>query len=332
MKMRNPLAILSVVFVACTGNAQELSPAREQADLTGIDRAWSENWTAYLESGEALPFVPPPINSIPDGDFGDMVRDGLRAFMSPATYARDYVGNTLACSNCHLDAGRQAGAAPMWGAYPLYPLYRGKNKQVNTMEMRVQGCFRYSMNGSPPPADSDLMKSYLAYFSWLSQRAPIGVKLQGAGFDTLPDPSIAPDFGRGAQVYEGYCAACHGANGEGLTQADADGWVFPPLWGSNSYNWGAGIHQTDKASAFIKKNMPIGLKNLLTDQQAWDVATYINSQERPQDPRYNGDVQETAKMYHSSPYDLYGSTVNGVVLGADAYPSAQDIVSTSREN
>jgi thiosulfate dehydrogenase len=136
------------------------------------------------------------------------------------------------------------------------------------------------------------MKSYLAYFSWLSQRAPIGAKLQGAGFDTLPDLAIAPDFGRGAQIYSDYCAACHGASGEGLTQADADGWVFPPLWGPNSYNWGAGMHQTDKASAFIKKNTPIGLKNLLTDQQAWDVATYINSQERPQDPRFTGDVNK----------------------------------------
>ncbi|MCV6596077.1 MAG: c-type cytochrome [Mangrovicoccus sp.] len=306
-----------------SAQAQELLPARSALDDRAINEAWSQAWDDHLHSGKRVPFTPPSLSDIPEGEFGEMVKDGMQAFMYPALYASDYVGNELACTNCHLDIGRRAGAAPMWGAYPLYPKYRGKNKQVNTMEMRIQGCFRYSMNGTPPPADGDLMKSFLAYFSWLSQSAPIGAKLEGAGFYSLPDPEQEPDITRGAEVYAQWCATCHGQNGEGERHVDTVGWVFPPLWGAESYNWGAGMHQPGKASAFIKKNMPYGLQNVLSDQEAWDVAMFINSHERPQDPRFTGDVAETAERFHTSPYNLYGTVVNGAVLGANAYPAGR---------
>jgi thiosulfate dehydrogenase len=319
-------ALIALAGVAVTDrdvDAQDLAPARTPADVAAIDGAWSQAWEDRLHSGAALPFTPPDIADIPDDAFGELVRDGMQAFLFPAIHARDYVGNELACSNCHLDAGRRAGAAPMWGAYPVYPKYRGKNQQVNTMEMRVQGCFRYSMNGTPPPADGELMKSYLAYFAWLSQGAPIGAKLEGAGFAALPDPAQTPDRDRGAEVYAAYCVACHGADGAGLRDAQTPGWVFPPLWGPESYNWGAGMQAPGKAAAFIRRNMPFGLQNLLTDQQAWDVAVYINSHERPQDPRFDGDVAATAAAYHDSPFNLYGTEVDGAILGANAYPSGR---------
>jgi thiosulfate dehydrogenase len=76
------------------------------------------------------------------------------------------------------------------------------------------------------------------------------------------------------------------------------------------------MHDTKNAAAFIKANMPLGLGGTLSDQEAWDVATYMDSQERPQDPRFKGDVQETRKKYHDSPTSLYGKTVNGHVLGS----------------
>lgn len=320
--------VLATVSISVAVHANEstqadtLAPARPASDWNAVDTAWSEAWEEHLKSGKRVPFTPPAMTEIPDGELGEQVRDGMQAFMYPAQYAREYVGNTLSCGNCHLDAGRRAGAAPMWGAYPIYPKYRGKNKQVNTMEMRVQGCFRYSMNGTPPPADSELMRSYLAYFAWLSKGAPIGAKLEGAGFGKLPTPEKQPDFARGAEVYQQYCVACHGSDGEGLRRADAAGYLFPPLWGPDSYNWGAGMHKPSSAAAFIKKNMPFGLSNLLSDQQAWDVATFINSHERPQDPRFNGEVEETRAMYHGSKYNTYGTEVNGKLLGANAYPSS----------
>jgi thiosulfate dehydrogenase len=77
----------------------------------------------------------------------------------------------------------------------------------------------------------------------------------------------------------------------------------------------------DDAAGFVKANMPLGLGGSLTDQEAWDVATYIDSQERPQDPRFAGSVAETRAKYHNSPMSMYGQTVNGVVLGTASPPS-----------
>lgn len=328
------MAAFGAIMTSCLAGlslAQELAPARVPIDDVVINYAWSQEWDDYLHSGKTVTFTPPALEDIPEGDFGDLVQEGLLAFLNPTEYARPYVGNEMACSNCHLDAGRRAGAAPMWGAYPVYPKYRGKNNQVNTIEMRIQGCFRYSMNGTPPPADSDVIKAYLAYFSWLSQGAPIGASLEGAGFETLPDPALEPSVERGAGVYAQYCVACHGTDGQGQRETVASGWVFPPLWGPESFNWGAGMHDPSMASAFIKKNMPLGLRDTLNDQQAWDVAVYMNSHERPQDPRFNGDVAATAQAYHRGKFDMYGRVVNGAVLGTNAYPSGGSIVLPSIE-
>ena len=72
----------------------------------------------------------------------------------------------------------------------------------------------------------------------------------------------------------------------------------------------------DNASAFIRANMPLGQGGTLTDQQAWDVATFMNSQERPQDPRFTGNVVETRRKFHDNAFSMYGKTVNGKVLGS----------------
>ena len=74
-----------------------------------------------------------------------------------------------------------------------------------------------------------------------------------------------------------------GAQGAGLKEGRK--YTFPPLWGRDSYNAGAGMHRVHTAAAFIKANMPLGQPNTLTDQEAWDVAAYINGKPRPPDPR-----------------------------------------------
>ncbi|HLS05116.1 MAG TPA: cytochrome C, partial [Wenzhouxiangella sp.] len=84
-----------------------------------------------------------------------------------------------------------------------------------------------------------------------------------------------------------------------------------------SYNWGAGIVRVHSLAAFVQNNMPLGSPGTLTDQQAWDVARYINGHERPQDPRYTGDVKETREKYLDTfhKHTLYGTEVDGKLLG-----------------
>ncbi|MEJ2452407.1 MAG: c-type cytochrome, partial [Gammaproteobacteria bacterium] len=120
------------------------------------------------------------------------------------------------------------------------------------------------------------------------------------------------DFQRGKQVFASNCALCHGSHGQGTVQKGRN--VFPPLWGKQSYNWGAGMHRINTAANFIHANMPLGKGGSLSIQQAWDVAYYINSHERPQDPRYKGSYKKTKKAFHQHEC-RYGDTINHHVLG-----------------
>ena len=231
----------------------------------------------------AIAFTPPSEDTIPNSPLGDMIRFGKDVFVDTQRYAKKYVGNGMNCVNCHLDAGRQANSAPLWAAYVAYPAFRAKNRRINTFEDRLEGCFRFSMNGTMPPADSAVIVGLVSYSYWLATGAPVGAHLAGRGYPEVPKPPLAPDMVRGATVYKSHCVACHGADGAGLKAAGV--YTFPPLWGRASYNAGAGMHRDATAAAFIKANMPLGQGGTLTDQEAWDVATYMNSQSRPPDPR-----------------------------------------------
>lgn len=259
-------------------------------------------------------FRPPPVESIPDDKYGEMIRLGERIFTQTGKYAPQYVGNSLSCVNCHLDAGRKPNSAPLWASFVHYPAFRNKTGQVDTLASRLQGCFVYSMNGKAPPADDEVITALQTYSFFLAKGAPVGMPMEGSGYPKLKRPEQAPDYARGEQVYARNCALCHGADGQGQRAGDQQ--VFPPLWGPQSYNWGAGMHQINNAAGFIYENMPLGKGRSLTEQEAWDVALFMNAHERPQDPRFNGSVAETRRKFHDSPDSPYGTTVNGHLLGS----------------
>ncbi|MDE2486710.1 MAG: c-type cytochrome [Alphaproteobacteria bacterium] len=263
-------------------------------------------------------FAPPPDESFPDTPFGREAALGREIFVDTGRAAPQFVGNDLRCVNCHLDAGRLPNASPMWAAFVMFPQYRAKNAHVNTFQERMQGCFRFSMNGKAPPLGDKVLVALESYAAWLATGAPHGAKLPGQGYPKLAAAASAPDPARGRAVYQTYCAMCHASDGAGQSSAGAV--VFPPLWGPRSYNWGAGMSQMDNAAAFIKANMPYSEGGRLTDQQAWDVAAYIDSRPRPQDPRYTGSVAATRAKFHDSAQSMYGKVVDGVLLGGDGPP------------
>lgn len=201
----------------------------------------------------------------------------------------------------------------MWGAYGMYPASRPKTKNVDSIENRMQGCFMYSMNGKAPAVDSPEMKALVVYMYWMSTGAPIGKPLPGRLYPVLKDPPSAPSWAEGQKVFEKNCMICHGKNGEG--QYVNGQTVFPPLWGEKSFNWGAGMHRINTAAGFIKANMPLSQGGTLTDQEAWDVAYFMNSHERPKDPRQTGTLEEATKKYHEENCN-YGKDIQGMKLGS----------------
>ena len=161
---------------------------------------------------------------------------------------------------------------------------------------------------------SKALTALVTYSYWLAQGAPTGEVLPGRGYPVVAEPAGGYDLTRGEQIYQASCAICHGADGQG--QKVGESYVFPPLWGPDSYNWGAGMHRINTAAGFIKGNMPLGHGGSLSDQEAWDVAAFMNSHERPQDPRFEGDVNATRERFHQHP-GFYGRELNGKILGRD---------------
>lgn len=69
-----------------------------------------------------------------------------------------------------------------------------------------------------------------------------------------------------------------------------------------------------------KTNIPLGLPGSLTDQQAWHVALYINSYERPEDPRCTISMQGTPQDCRAAEDSMDGRVVAGTVPGASGAP------------
>ncbi|TDP29462.1 thiosulfate dehydrogenase [Idiomarina aquatica] len=245
-----------------------------------------------------------------------VILKGRDMFMNTQKYRGEYVFNDMSCKSCHMGEGRMPWAAPVWPAATTLPDFRGKNKHVNSLEERIAGCFAYSMNGKPPEYGSDDMLALVAYHTYMAKGAKVYDKnIAARGFNHL-GKQMPEDisYDAGQQVYTDNCAVCHGDNGEGK-RVDGEV-VFPALWGDNSYNWGAGITRIFTAASFIQNNMPLGQPGRLSDKEAWDVAYFINAHERPQDPRYTGDIEETRKKHNNFyQWSLYGQEINGKVLG-----------------
>ncbi len=216
---------------------------------------------------------------VPAGPMGDSIKHGYFIVTQTKKALPDNVGNVLYCTACHQENGQKPFAAPFVGLPGIFPQYNKRDGKVITLQDRINGCFRRSMNGKALDVASQDMTDIVAYMTYLSKDVPSGTEPKGRGFVEVAKPAQPEDASRGKLVYEAKCAMCHGADGQGMKAGD--NYIFPPLWGDNSYNDGAGMSKVDKAVRFIKHNMPKNAPNTLTEQEAWDVAKYIDSQPRP---------------------------------------------------
>jgi cytochrome c len=194
------------------------------------------------------------------------------------------ISNGMNCQNCHL----QAGTAPLGNNYgavaATYPKFRARSGTEETVEKRINDCFERSLNGKPLANDSKEMRAMVAYINWVGKDVPKGENPKGSGLYEVPLLDRAADPIRGKLVYDNQCASCHQENGQGVSKPDGTGYLYPPLWGANSYNHGAGLYRLSRFAGYVKANMPLGAtfeNPMLSDEEAWDLAAYVNSMERP---------------------------------------------------
>jgi thiosulfate dehydrogenase len=142
-----------------------------------------------------------------------------------------------------------------------------------------------SLNGTAVDSTSKEMQAIIAYMNWLGEGVPKKFKPKGSGIMNIPYLDRAADPKQGQFVYVNKCQRCHGADGQGQKNPDATGYTYPPLWGEHSYNAAAGLYRISRFAGYVKNNMPFGEVEYhnpqLTDEEAWDVAAFVNSQPRP---------------------------------------------------
>lgn len=194
------------------------------------------------------------------------------------------ISNGMNCQNCHL----QAGTAPLGNNYgavaSTYPKVRARSGKEEDIQKRINDCFERSLNGKALSRDSKEMNAMVAYINWVGKDVPKGEVPAGSGIYELPLLDRAADPAKGKLVYEKQCASCHQADGKGMAKPDGSGYLYPPLWGENSYNHGAGLYRISRFAGYVKANMPLGAtfeQPILSDEESWDLAAYVNSMERP---------------------------------------------------
>jgi thiosulfate dehydrogenase len=109
------------------------------------------------------------------------------------------------------------------------------------------------------------------------------------------------------------CQNCHLQAGSQpyampLIGVNGAGYQFPPLWGPDSFNNGAGMSRLLTAAAYAMHTMPIGTTfdaPVLSDEDAYDVAAYIISQKRPQKANLDRDFPIRLQKPIDTPYGPY---------------------------
>jgi len=245
----------------------------------------------------------PDVDALPEDAWGKTVRYGrdlitkTYALIGPevADPAKRFAGNNLACGSCHLEAGTKRFGLPFQGVYADFPNYRARSGSVGTIEDRIEGCMTRSMNGKPLPPLGAEMTAMVAYMKFLSDGRLVGAATPGRGPGAMPELDRAADPAHGREVFAQNCAACHGADGQGQRAGavgEAQGYTFPPLWGPDSFNDGAGMDRLSAAANFIHSNMPNGITwgaPALSAEDGWDVAAFVQAQPRPHKDKLEQD-------------------------------------------
>jgi thiosulfate dehydrogenase len=311
-KSTMPIAVIvALLAVAPTsGNgllpAALAQPARQPEAAAAAEPVWN---------------VPDP-DSLSEDAFGRMVRRGRDLIVKTSSLigpdapdpALRYGGNGLDCQSCHLQAGTQRFGLPLAGIWGVFPQYIARENEVRTLEERINGCMERSMNGRALPVGGPEMKAMLAYIRFISGPERVGQSLDGRGAPVLPLPDRAADPKHGQLVFASVCAVCHGADGQGqrLEPQDAAAmgrrYRYPPLWGPDSYNDGAGIARAITAAQFVHANMPFGTRfdsPVLSAADAFDVVAFVGSQPRPHKTGLEADFPDRSRKPVDAGYPPY---------------------------
>jgi thiosulfate dehydrogenase len=302
------LAVLIVVLVvprqaARTAASVEKKPGTQMANPIA---------SSAVKGPPADVWKAPDSSTIPTGKAGAMIRYGLMLLANTSRYLGPqgsvaHLTNGMNCQNCHLAGGTRLFGNDYAGFIAGYPKMSNRSGRVEPASERISECFERSLAGKAPDSSTKEVQAILAYMKWIGRDVKKGRQLFGSATGKLAFMNTPADSGKGKAVFIAKCQSCHGLNGEGMMAADKKSYTYPPLWGEHSYNDGAGMYRISNMAGFVKNNMPFGAtyqNPQLTDEEAWNVAAFINSQPRPHKDQHN-DCKYCTKTPLDSPFGPY---------------------------
>ena len=318
LSISRSVVIIAILFIVVAlvfiGTLIDSGTRTNKVSVAPIDQPSSSGPAPSTGAAEPQPvkissalWTAPDAGTMPAGKEGEEILYGKELIANTSAYLGPNgkvaaISNGMNCQNCHLDAGTKPWGNNYSAVYSTYPKFRARSGSNETIVKRINDCFERSLNGRALDSTSKEMKAMLAYMKWLGTGVQKGKTPDGAGIQKLPYLDRAADPKNGATVYSGKCQSCHGPNGEGLAKPDNTGYLYPPLWGKHSYNDGAGLFRLSRFAGYVKNNMPLGVTHentQLSDEEAWDVAAYVNSQTRP-----HKDQKKDWKDYSKKPVDF----------------------------
>ena len=295
------LLVVIYIFGFPDFSSKENSSANKKMTIVPLEKKPETNF-----------WLPPDTSSLEKNRMREIILYGRELIANTSKYlgpkgSVSHFTNGMNCQNCHLEAGTKIFGNNYSAVASTYPKFRARSGSIESIEKRVNDCVERSLNGKALNTESHEMKAIIAYINWLGKNVAKGETPNGAGLVNLNYLNRAADAEKGQKIFSQQCTKCHGANGEGKLATQTIFFQYPPLWGNQSYTIGAGLFRLSRFAGYVKANMPLSAtfdKPILSDEEAWDVAAFVNNQFHPTKD-ISTDWPDIAKKPIDNPFGPY---------------------------
>lgn len=237
--------------------------------------------------------------TLDDSKLSSDIRWGFKLFTNTPAEVPRFAPSGMSCNNCHLNGGQRERSLPLVGVAGMFPEYNRRSGRLYSLPDRVVDCFLRSENATalepessrggdradgPTPTSKEVL-ALAAYITWLARGTAVGSNPTWRGQNTIAASALIPvarlDARKGESIFQERCITCHGTDGQGVAVGDKKP---GPLWGPASWNDGAGAARIYTLAGIIRYAMPYLDPGSLSDEDAQNVAAYINSKPRPAYP------------------------------------------------
>ena len=277
---------MAILAAAVTVAACQREPLRRTSNGIPLLAGVLIPATTTMVTAWDVPGNPLTDKSLDDSRLSKDIRWGYKLFTNTPLEAKTFVPGKMTCANCHLNAGQRERSLPLVAVASMFPEYNRRSGRLYSLNDRIVDCFWRSENATgtdalPSPTSNEVL-AIAAYITWLAKGSTVGHNPSWRGQNTIAASALIPvskiDRQKGEAIVLERCTSCHGADGQGVAVGDKKP---GPLWGSDSWNDGAGAARVYTLAGIIRYAMPYLNPGSLTDAEAQEVAAFITAKPRP---------------------------------------------------